>query len=105
MTGKQFKAKVTLEAIRSELTVSQLVAKHDGHQTLIDAWKKQAMVGMAGGRASSASVAPSTGRLAGAVSKADSWLRGARNRCRRTRSAQIGRSTGRCSPSSRVVRP
>lgn len=51
MTGKrkrysaEFKAKVALEAIRGELTVSQLVAKHGVHQTLINAWKKQAMEG------------------------------------------------------------
>ncbi|SMH62069.1 Transposase [Azospirillum lipoferum] len=42
MTGKrkrysaEFKAKVALEAIRGELTVSQLVAKHGVHQTLIN---------------------------------------------------------------------
>jgi transposase len=54
MTGKrkrysaEFKAKVALEAIRGELTVSQLVAKHGVHQTLINAWKKQAVEGMAG---------------------------------------------------------
>jgi transposase len=38
-----FKAKVALEAIRGELTVSQLGAKHGVHQTLINAWKKQAV--------------------------------------------------------------
>lgn len=43
-----FKAKVALEAIRGELTVTQLVAKHGVHQTLVNAWKKQAMDGMAG---------------------------------------------------------
>ncbi|XKH33925.1 IS3 family transposase [Azospirillum doebereinerae] len=54
MTGKrkrysaEFKAKVALEAIRGDLTVSQLVAKHGVHQTLINTWKKQAMEGMAG---------------------------------------------------------
>lgn len=54
MTGKrkrysaEFKAKVALEALRGELTVSQLVAKHGVHQTLINAWKKQAIEGMAG---------------------------------------------------------
>ena len=54
MTGKrkrysaEFKAKVALEAIRGELTVSQLVAKHGVPQTLINAWKKQAVEGMAG---------------------------------------------------------
>ena len=54
MTGKrkrysaEFQAKVALEAIRGELTVAQLVAKHGVHQTVINAWKKQAVDGMAG---------------------------------------------------------
>jgi transposase len=65
MTGKrkgysaEFKAKVALEAIRGELTVAQLVAKHGVHQTLINAWKKQAVEGMAGvfsGKAEAAAV-------------------------------------------------
>jgi transposase len=43
-----FKAKVALEAIRGELTVTQLVSKHGVHQTLINGWKKQALEGMAG---------------------------------------------------------
>lgn len=54
MTGKrkrysaEFKAKVALEAIRGEQTVAQLAAKHGIHQTMINAWKKQAIAGMAG---------------------------------------------------------
>jgi transposase len=54
MTGKrkrysaEFKAKVALEALRGELTVAQLATKHGVHQTMIGAWKKQAMDGMAG---------------------------------------------------------
>ncbi len=53
MTGKRkrysayFKAKVALEALRGEQTVAQLAAKHGVHQTLINAWKKQAVEGMA----------------------------------------------------------
>jgi transposase len=43
-----FKAKVALEAIRGELTLAQLAAKHGVHQTLINAWKKQAVEGMSG---------------------------------------------------------
>jgi transposase len=39
----EFKAKVALEAIRGELTISQLGAKHGVHQTMINGWKKQAM--------------------------------------------------------------
>lgn len=38
---------MALEVIRGELTVAQLVAKHGVHQTLINAWKKQAVEGMA----------------------------------------------------------
>ncbi len=41
--GAEFKAKVALEAIRGELTLSQLGAKHGVHQTMINAWKKQAV--------------------------------------------------------------
>ncbi len=54
MTGKRkrysadFKAKVALEAIRGELTLAQLASKHSVHQTLINAWKKQAVEGMSG---------------------------------------------------------
>lgn len=43
----EFKARVALEAIRGEMTMAQLVAKHGVHQTLINAWKRQAVDGMA----------------------------------------------------------
>ena len=39
----EFKAKVALEAIKGELTVSQLGAKYGLHQTMINSWKKQAI--------------------------------------------------------------
>jgi transposase len=54
MTGKrkrysaEFKAKVAIEAIRGEQTLAQLAAKHGIHQTMINAWKKQAIEGMSG---------------------------------------------------------
>lgn len=54
MTGKRkrysadFKAKVALEAIRGEATVAQLTVKYGVHQTMISAWKKQAVDGMSG---------------------------------------------------------
>ena len=54
MTGKrkrysaEFKAKVALEALRGERTVAELGAKHGVHPTMITAWKKQAVEGMAG---------------------------------------------------------
>ena len=63
MTGKRkrysadFKAKVALDAIRGEQTIAQLSAKHGIHQTMINAWKKQAIEGMSGvfsGRAEAA---------------------------------------------------
>lgn len=46
--GAEFKAKVALEAIRGELTVAELVAKHGVHQTLINTWKRRALEGMSG---------------------------------------------------------
>ena len=46
--GAEFKAKVALEAIRGEATIAELVRKHGVHQTLINAWKRQAIEGMAG---------------------------------------------------------
>jgi transposase len=39
----EFKAKVALDAIKGELTISQLGAKYGVHQTMINAWKKQAI--------------------------------------------------------------
>lgn len=52
MTGKrkrysaEFKAKIALEALRGELTISQLATKHGVHQTLIGDWKRQAQDGL-----------------------------------------------------------
>lgn len=45
--GAEFKAKVALEAIRGELTMAELSARHGVHPTMIAAWKKQAIDGMA----------------------------------------------------------
>ena len=39
----EFKAKVALDAIKGDLTISQLVAKYGVHQTMINSWKKQAI--------------------------------------------------------------
>ena len=53
MTGKRkrygadFKAKVALEALRGELTVTQLATKHGIHQTMVNDWKRQAQDGLA----------------------------------------------------------
>lgn len=43
-----FKAKVALEAIRGDLTLAELAAKHGVHHTMIASWKRQAIEGMAG---------------------------------------------------------
>lgn len=39
---------MALEAIRGDLTVSQLIAKRGVRQTPVTAWKKQAIKGMSG---------------------------------------------------------
>ena len=43
-----FKAKVALEALKGELTLSQLATKHGVQQTMIAAWRKQAIEGLSG---------------------------------------------------------
>lgn len=43
----EFKAKVALEAIRGDLTLAELASKHSIHHTMIAAWKRQAVEGMA----------------------------------------------------------
>jgi len=42
-----FEAKVALEAIKGELTLAELAAKHGVHQTMIAGWKRQAIEWMA----------------------------------------------------------
>jgi transposase len=42
----EFKAKVAMEALRGELTTSQLATKHGVHQTMVGEWKRQAMEGL-----------------------------------------------------------
>ena len=41
-----FKAKVALEALRGERTVSELAAKYEIHPTLVTKWKRQASEGL-----------------------------------------------------------
>lgn len=41
-----FKAKVALEAIRGEMTMAELSARHGVHATVIATWKRQAIEGM-----------------------------------------------------------
>jgi transposase len=42
----EFKAKVAIDALRGELTASQLATKHGVHQTMVGEWKRQAMEGL-----------------------------------------------------------
>ena len=43
----EFKAKTALEAIRGDLTLAELASKHGVHHTMIAAWKRQVVEGMA----------------------------------------------------------
>jgi transposase len=43
----ELKAKIALEAIRGELTISELAAKHSIHPNLITQWKRHAIEGLA----------------------------------------------------------
>lgn len=46
--GSAFKAKVALEALKGELTVAQIAAKHGIHQTLVNEWKRLLVEGASG---------------------------------------------------------
>jgi transposase len=41
-----FKAKVALEALRGEMTMSELSAKYGVHPNMINGWKRKAVEGM-----------------------------------------------------------
>lgn len=43
---KQFKAKVTLEALKEDVTIQELANKYEVHHTLIRRWKKQMVEGL-----------------------------------------------------------
>ena len=57
-----FKDKVALAAIRGDLTSAELGAKHGIHHTMIAAWKRQAIDGMASTFAVASEVARASGR-------------------------------------------
>ena len=59
--GAEFKVKVALEAIRGEQTSAELSAKHGTHQTMIAAWKRQALAGLASTFSGKAEVVQATG--------------------------------------------
>jgi len=39
---REFKAKVAIEALKEQLTISQIAKKYDLHPNQVSAWKKQA---------------------------------------------------------------
>lgn len=45
--GKDFKAKVALEALREESTIQEIAVKYGVHPNQISQWKAQAIAGMA----------------------------------------------------------
>ena len=59
--GAESKAKVALEAIRDELTLAELSAIHGIYQTMIAAWKRQAIEGLASTFSVSAEAVAATG--------------------------------------------
>lgn len=44
----EFKAKVALEAIKGELTVSELASRYEVHPTMVHQWKKALLSGASG---------------------------------------------------------
>lgn len=44
----EFKAKVALEALRGDQTLSQIAARHKLHPNQISQWKRQALEGLSG---------------------------------------------------------
>jgi transposase len=43
----EFKAKVALEALAGELSLSEIAAKHDVHPNVVQQWRRQAKASMA----------------------------------------------------------
>lgn len=46
--GSAFKAKVALEALKGEMTVAEIAAKHGLHPTLVNEWKRLLVEGASG---------------------------------------------------------
>ena len=46
--SKEFKAKVTFEALREESTIQEIAVKHGVHPNQISQWKAQAIAGLCG---------------------------------------------------------
>ena len=63
-----FKSKVARQAIRGGLTLAELGAKHGIHRTMIAAWKRQAIDGMASTLAGTSELARASGEAESAGS-------------------------------------
>lgn len=46
--GAEFKAKVALEALREQRTVSEIASEYGVHPTQVSQWKREALGGLAG---------------------------------------------------------
>ena len=62
----EFKAKVALEALTGELSLTELASKYDVHPTMIAGWKRQAKEGM---------VASFSGKAAGVKKDSEAEIR------------------------------
>jgi transposase len=62
--GVESKAKVALEAIKGDLTLAELAAKHGIHQTIIAAWKRQTIEGHVSAFSGKSEAAQATGEAA-----------------------------------------
>ena len=45
----EFKAKVALEAIKGEMTTAEIASRYEVHRSLINTWRKQALIEIANG--------------------------------------------------------
>ena len=64
----EFKARVALEAIKGEQTLAEIGAKHGVHLTMVAAWKRAAVEGMAA-TFSPKGASPESGASASEVSR------------------------------------
>jgi hypothetical protein len=90
----EFEARVALEAIRGEVTVAQPMVTCGVHQTMIGAWKKQAIDAMSGvfsGRAGAVENASSDEAASTSSSRRRRGTWRPRSRCRRGPTTLEGR--------------
>ena len=66
----EFKARVALEALKGEQTLAEIGAKHGVHLTMVAAWKKAAIEGMANSFSPKGSVAGTSSECSGGLQTA-----------------------------------